>query len=110
MIWIRPKAASHATATAANYSRITWQSDIWRSKLLAAMRGETPWTWYVPTLIGLDSHRESGVVNGREYVRQVLSTHKVDGAWERKPKHPDDHVFDCEAMQLVLARFDGLIQ
>lgn len=91
------------------YSMITWNTDIFRSKLLAAMRGETPWTWHVPRLIGLDSHQQSGVVNGREYVHQVLSTHKVDGEWVRKKGHANDHLFDCEVMQLVLARKEMLI-
>jgi len=43
-------------------------------------------------------------------VRQVMSTHKVDGKWVRKRGHPDDHLFDCEAMQLAMARLDNLIQ
>jgi len=69
-----------------------------RSKLLAAIRGETPWGWHIPRM------------PGREYVRQVMSTHKVNGVWETKKGHPQDHMFDCEAMQLALARYDSLIQ
>ena len=33
---------------------------------------------------------------------------KVDGEWQ-EPKHGRDHLFDCEVMQLVLARHDQLI-
>ena len=82
----------------AGFQMLTWNTDIFRSKLLAAIRGETPWTWRVPKM------------PGREYVRQVLSTEKSDGEWVRKKGHPNDHMFDDEVMQLVLARFDSLIQ
>ena len=79
------------------YTRLTWNTDIFRSKLLAAMRGETPWGWWVPKM------------PGRPYVQQVLSTHKQGGEWVRKAGHPDDHMFDAECMQLVMARYDNLI-
>ena len=46
----------------------------------------------------------------REYVRQVMSTHKVDGEWVRRKGYPDDHLFDCEVMQMALARYDNFIQ
>jgi len=80
------------------FNMLTWNTDIMRSKLLAAIRGETPWGWHIPRM------------PGREYVRQVMSTHKVNGVWETKKGHPQDHMFDCEAMQLALARYDSLIQ
>jgi len=81
-----------------SYSMLTWNTDVFRSKLLSAIDGESAFEWYVYRMIE------------RQYVRQVLSTHKVDGEWSRKKGHPDDHLFDCEVMQMVLARFGGLIQ
>ena len=80
------------------FSMLTWNTDIFRSKLLSAIDGDGPFPWHVYRMIE------------RQYVRQVLSTHKVDGEWIRKKGHPDDHLFDCEVMQLVLARFGTLIQ
>ena len=80
------------------FSMLTWNTDIFRSKLLSAIDGDGPFPWHVYRMIE------------RQYVRQVLSTHKVDGEWIRKKGHPDDHLFDCEVMQLVLARFGSLIQ
>jgi hypothetical protein len=80
------------------FSMLTWSVDVFRGKLMAALRGETQFGWHVPKF------------PGRPYVRQVLSTHKVDGEWIRKKGHPDDHMFDCEAMQLALARFYDSIQ
>lgn len=82
---------------AMTYSMITWHTDTFRSKLLAAMRAETTWDWYIPRMAG------------RQYLRQVTSTHKVNGVWERRKGFPDDHMFDCEVMQLVLARYDNII-
>jgi len=84
--------------TSARFSMLSFNTDVFRSKLLAAQRGETPFTWYIPKMVG------------RPYVRQVTSTHKIDGEWKRKKGHPDDHLFDCEVMQLALARYDNLIQ
>jgi len=89
------KARARASA---RYQMLTWNTEMFRSKLLAAMRGETPWSWWVYRM------------PEREYTRQVLSTHKVDGEWKTKKGHPQDHLFDCEVMQLVLARYDSLIQ
>ena len=80
------------------FNMLTWNTDVFRSKLLAAIRGETPWGWFVPKMAG------------RDYVRQVLSTHKVDGVWQTRKGYPADHMFDCEVMQLALARFDNLIK
>ena len=92
------------------YNMLTWNVDIFRGKLLAAIRGETPWRWVVPSRISMDSQKRSGIVSGREYTRQVMSTHKVDGVWTRRKGFPNDHLFDCEAMQLALARYDNFIQ
>jgi len=86
------------TSSRQKYQMLTWNTDIFRAKFLAAMRGETPWQWWVYRMAE------------REYTRQVLSTHKQDGEWKRKRGHPADHLFDCEVMQLVMARFDNLIQ
>ena len=68
-----------------------------RGKLLSAMRGETPFAWHVYRM------------PERDYVRQVMSTEKVDGEWRTRKGFTDDHLFDCEAMQFALARFDNFI-
>jgi hypothetical protein len=81
----------------AKYSRLEWNTDIMRGKLLSAMRGETPFAWHVYRM------------PERDYVRQVMSTEKVDGEWRTRKGFTDDHLFDCEAMQFALARFDNFI-
>jgi hypothetical protein len=85
-------------ADGAKYSMLTWNTDIFRGKFMAALRGETPFNWHVYRMAE------------REYVRQVMSTHKVDGEWVRRKGYPDDHLFDCEVMQMALARYDNFIQ
>jgi hypothetical protein len=57
--------------------------------------------WRVPLGIGNDP-------KGADYLRQATTTKKIDGVWT-PPKHRQDHLFDCETMQMVLARHDQLI-
>ena len=83
------------------FVELMWQTDVFRTWLIEMMAGLGKVPWYVCK--GLQDTRE-----GQEYIRQVTSTRKVDGIWI-PPKHGQDHLFDCEAMQLVLSRFDGLI-
>lgn len=82
------------------FPEITFAVDVFRSWLVDFMEGAG--NWWVPSDIG-DSRE------GLEYLRQVTSTKKVDGEWV-PPRHGQDHLFDCETMQLVLARQDQLIR
>ena len=79
------------------YSSVTWNTDVFRTMLLGAIRGESEFVWVVPKMPPW------------EYVKQVTSTEKVGGEWVRRKGHPDDHLWDCEAEQLVMARVEGLI-
>lgn len=83
------------------YCEITWSVDVFRSWLLELLDSDGE-KWTVPKGIGMDK-------KGMEYLRQVTSTRKADGIWI-PPKHGHDHLFDCETMQLVIARHDRLIQ
>lgn len=82
------------------FPEITYASDVFRTWLVDMMEGAGD--WYVPADIGDGK-------DGREYLRQVTSTRKIDGVWV-PPRHGQDHLFDCEVMQLVLARHDQLIR
>jgi len=92
------------------YTSVTWNTDIFRTTLQSALCGNTPFKWYVPHRLQWDSHEGGGRSSGREYVRQVMSTHKINNEWVRKKGYADDHMHDCEVMQMVLARLSGLIQ
>ena len=74
----------------------TWNVHEFRSRLLAAMRGESALLWAV----------YGGVE--RDYVRQVTSTELRDGIWQTKAGQSQDHIFDCEVMQFVAAAIMGL--
>lgn len=82
------------------YPEVTFASDVFRTWLVDMMEGAAE--WFVPDDIG-------DTKEGHEYLRQVTSTRKVDGVW-LPPRHGQDHLWDCEVMQLVLARQDQLIR
>jgi hypothetical protein len=82
------------------FCEITFAVDVFRTWLVQLMEGGGE--WFVPSDIGESK-------TGIEYLRQVTSTKKVDGIWI-PPRHGQDHGFDCETMQLVLARQDQLIR
>ena len=79
------------------YLEIVWATDLFRTHAIEMMEGSS---WHIPQR--WRSPREEA-----QYVKQVTSTRKLNGEWVTKTK--DDHLFDCETMQLVLARWDSLI-
>lgn len=44
---------------------------------------------------------------GHEYTWQMASEDSTDGHWEKKKSNSQNHLWDCEVMQLVLARALG---
>jgi len=81
------------------FLEITWSADTFRSWLIDCIdSGED---WRIPN-DWTNAEKEKAY-----YFRQILSTRKLDGEWVSK--HKDDHLFDCEAMQIVLARWDMML-
>jgi len=72
---------------------LTWSfnADIFRSLLLDMQRGESTHKWSLPMRPPM------------EYIMQAGSTERVDGEWKTKRGRSQDHLFDCEVMQLVMA-------
>jgi hypothetical protein len=93
--------ASHGGSN--KYLALQWQTDIFRTWLVECVNGESTFEWCVPSDHGPDEKKWI------DYPKQVLSTHKAGGKWI-EPRHGQDHMFDIEAMQLVLARYGGIIQ
>jgi hypothetical protein len=81
------------------YLEITWAPDVFRSHMMEEIQAGA--RWHIPKGWGGDERKRA------MYNRQVTSTRKVDGEWIRA--HNDDHLFDCESMQWVLARWDSII-
>lgn len=74
----------------------TFASDTFKSLLMDMMRGESGKTWMVYR------HIEA------EYVKQVTAEERVSGEWRLRRGHTQNHLFDCEVMQLVMATAGGL--
>jgi len=83
------------------FLELVWATDVFRTWLVDAMNGDSDTTWTVP------AHRDAR--QWQEYIKQVTTTKKLDGEWIG-PTHGQDHLFDCEAQQFVLARWNGLIR
>lgn len=84
------------------YCELTWAVDVFRTWMIELLNGVGGCPWYVPA--GIGKTRE-----GTDYCRQVTSTRKIDNVWV-PPRDGQDHLWDCECMQLVLARYDNLIR
>jgi len=74
---------------------ITFDTDVFKSLLTDLICGRAVQQWYV----------YEGIV--REYVQQVISEEKIDGIWQKRRGHPDNHLFDCEVLQLLCATVEG---
>ena len=99
---IRDAYEGGRSAGRALFYELTFSTDVFRTDLVDAINGESDVEWCVPNQHG-DEQRWQ-----RQYIKQVLSTRKVDGDWI-VAGHGEDHLFDCEVMQMVLAQFAGLI-
>ncbi len=102
---VRDAYEGRQRAGRALYVEIAWQPNVFRQWLMDSLAGESEFSWAVPADHGDDARWE-----GRGgYVEQVTSTRCLDGVWI-PPGHGRDHLFDCEVMQLVLARWDAMIR
>ncbi len=74
----------------------TFNIDTFKTLLLDMLRGESPHKWV------LYQHVEN------EYVVQAAAEERVDGVWRCKRGHSQNHMADCETMQVVMAMILGL--
>jgi hypothetical protein len=44
-----------------------------------------------------------------QYCKQVASEERVDGKWQTKRGHPNNHLWDCEVLQVLAATIDGIL-
>jgi hypothetical protein len=80
----------------AKIGSFTWKPSIFKHILMDMMRGESVMKWYVCD--GID----------RDYVKQVMSESCVDGNWVVRKGYSDNHLWDCECLQVLAATIDGL--
>jgi len=73
-----------------------YNTDIFKTLLMDLIRGESEKTWMLYDRIE------------RDYVKQTSSEERVDGKWQLKRGHRQNHLWDCEVIQLLGATIDGL--
>jgi len=78
--------------------QITFHADVFKGVLMDLIRGSLAKKWYV--------YRKLEA----QYVKQVMSEEKVDGVFVKKRGHPDNHLWDCEVLQLLAARVEKFYQ
>jgi hypothetical protein len=69
----------------------TFNTDVFKTWLMDMQRGQAPQKWHI--------YKNPE----REYIRQVTSEEKADGAWRIRHGHTQNHLWDCEVMQIVVA-------
>lgn len=74
---------------------IVFDDDVFKTILMDMLRGAAPQKWRV----------YQGVAP--EYVKQVVSEERIDGEWVKRRGHPNNHLWDCEVLQLVCATVEG---
>jgi len=95
---IRDALEGRSRSGAAKFCELVWAVDVFRSWFMDVLRGDTTNPdWLVYRDVCAD------------YIKQVCSTKRIDGEWI-PPRHRQDHLFDCEVMQFVLARHDNIIR
>lgn len=99
---IRDAMEGKAAARRKLYVEYAWLPDVFRSWLVDSLNGEHATPWFIPAKWPDARWRA-------EYARQVTSTHREGDEWIA-PRHGQDHGFDLECMQFVLARIDGLVK
>jgi hypothetical protein len=94
---IDPFEGKHGQGQAGqNIATYSFHTDIFKTLLMDMLRGESEKHWYLYDLIE------------RDYVRKVASEERVEGEWRMKRGHGQNHLWDCEVMQLLAATIEGL--
>lgn len=73
-----------------------FNADMFKQHQAALMGGTTRHTWALPKDIQM------------AYIVQAGSEERVDGEWKTKKGRPNNHIADCETMQIVAAFLHGL--
>jgi DNA polymerase-3 subunit alpha len=77
---------------------IQFAADPLKMRLWQLINGQGSWKWFVHDAV---SH---------EYAWQMASEEATDGHWRKKRSTSQNHLWDCEVMQVVMARCNGLLE
>lgn len=81
-----------------NICQYDFDTDVFKMLLMDLIRGESEKQWHIY------KHIE------RDYIRQVASEQRIAGKWTRKPGHSQNHLWDCEVLQLLAATILGMFR
>jgi hypothetical protein len=93
---VDPFEGTSQAGDAGKIATYTFRPNLFKALLQDMMKGESPQKWHV--------YQNPEV----EYVRQVLSEERVDGVFKPKRGHPNNHLWDCEVLQVLAAAAIGL--
>jgi hypothetical protein len=86
-----------ATANKLYLEEITFDANVFKSLLMDLIEGkQKAWRVYK----GIEE----------DYVKQVMSEERVDGEWQKKRGHPNNHLWDTEVLQLMGATEQGIFR
>lgn len=77
---------------------IQFSADAIKTRLWQMINGFGEFDWYVCDLID------------HEYTWQMASEESSDGHWDKKRSNSQNHLWDCEVMQIVMARSFGVLE
>lgn len=96
-----PKYPGTARQTAPSISPlilVQFSADAIKTRLWQMINGFGEFKWFVHDLVP------------HEYIWQMASEESVDGHWEPKKSNSQNHLWDCEVMQVVMARTFGMLE
>jgi hypothetical protein len=93
---INPAEGTRRGAAGDKLTRVDYDADLFKDLLHDLITGSAPEHWL--TYDGIE----------RGYVRQLTSEQKTKAGWE--PVHRENHLWDCEAMQIMAAMMLGLFR
>ncbi len=101
MDWVRtdinPFSGKRKQVEGQTIGLITFDTDVYKTKTLAMIRGEGPAKWKV--------YQKTE----RQYVTEVLAEEKVGAKWVEKKGHRHNDFWDCEVLQTLAATINGFL-
>jgi hypothetical protein len=95
---LRDPYEGKAGAGSSSIACLTWNPNIFKLITMDLMRGRGGHEWMVYD--GIE----------RDYVVQVTSEQLVNGAWEVRRGRKDNHLWDCEVLQVLAANVYGVFR
>lgn len=93
-----PGTARQTVPSMAALIMVQFSADAIKTRLWQMINGFGEFKWFVHDL------------TPHEYIWQMASEESTDGHWEPKKSNSQNHLWDCEVMQVVMARTFGMLE